>query len=225
MFGAADFSQDEASKAEQVVKQLGDVVAGGNLMAFNMISALSSDSSDMLEAIEKEFRTAQRRVKSNLDLLPNELVDHGAPQRGRGRAGAGRGQDRRLQDPPEGARRRRLRPDHSRRNPQAQCRPRDQRAAAGRRRAHRNRRLDLAGAPGDFAGDHRHAGARRRDPDRIGAVRLALCRPQHPAADRQPAALDAAAVQRRSRERNLSLQPARRNRGDGRIRCRCSAKA
>ena len=52
-------------------------------------------------------------------------------------------------------------------------------------------------------------------PDRIGAVRLALCRPQHPAADRQSAALDAAAVQRRSRDRNLSLEPARRDRGDG----------
>ena len=70
IFGAADFSQDEATKAEQIVEQLGDVVAGGNLMAFNMMSALSSDSSDTLEAIEKEFRTAQQRVKSNLDLLP-----------------------------------------------------------------------------------------------------------------------------------------------------------
>ena len=36
-----------------------------------------------------------------------------------------------------------------------------------------------------------HAGARRAHPDRIRAVRLALCRPQHPAADRQSAALDA----------------------------------
>ena len=70
IFGAADFNQDEATKAEQVVDQIGDVVAGGNLMAFNMISALSSDSSDTLEAIEKEFRTAQQRVKKTLDLLP-----------------------------------------------------------------------------------------------------------------------------------------------------------
>ncbi|MDB5580308.1 MAG: chemotaxis protein [Bradyrhizobium sp.] len=71
IFGAPDFSQDEATKAEQVVEQLGDVVAGGNLMAFNLISALSSDSSDALETIEKEFRSAQQRVKKNLDLLPN----------------------------------------------------------------------------------------------------------------------------------------------------------
>ena len=71
IFGAPDFSQDEATKAEQLVEQLGDIVAGGNLMAFNLISALSSDSSDALETIEKEFRTAQQRVKKNLDLLPN----------------------------------------------------------------------------------------------------------------------------------------------------------
>src|SRR6187431_822028 len=71
IFGAADFSQDEATKAEQVVEQIGDVVAGGNLMAFNLISALSSDGSDALESIEAEFRSAQKRVKSNLDLLPS----------------------------------------------------------------------------------------------------------------------------------------------------------
>ena len=35
-----------------------------------MIAALSTNSSDTLEAIEKEFRTAQARVKSNLELLP-----------------------------------------------------------------------------------------------------------------------------------------------------------
>ncbi|QWG19060.1 HAMP domain-containing protein [Bradyrhizobium sediminis] len=70
IFGAADFNQDEATKAEQVVDQIGDVVASGNLMAFNLISALSSDSGDTLEAIDKEFRSAQQRVKKTLDLLP-----------------------------------------------------------------------------------------------------------------------------------------------------------
>ena len=70
IFGAPNFNQDEATKAEQIVDQLGDVIAGGNLMAFNLISALSSDSSDALETIDKEFRTAQQRVKKNLDLLP-----------------------------------------------------------------------------------------------------------------------------------------------------------
>ncbi len=39
-------------------------------MAFDMIAALSTNSSDMLEATGKEFRTAQARVKSNLEALP-----------------------------------------------------------------------------------------------------------------------------------------------------------
>ncbi len=70
IFGAPSFNQDEATKAEQIVDQLGEVIAGGNLMAFNLISALSSDSGGTLETIDKEFRTAQSRVKKNLELLP-----------------------------------------------------------------------------------------------------------------------------------------------------------
>ena len=61
--------------------------------------------------------------------------DQGLDGRGVQTAGARPGQGAHLQDPPEGARRRRLRPDHSGRNPQAQCRPWHQRAATGRRRA------------------------------------------------------------------------------------------
>jgi methyl-accepting chemotaxis protein len=70
IFGAANFSQDEATQAEQTVEQIGEIIAGSNRMAFNMIAALSADTSDTLEIIEKEFRIAQKRVKSNLDLLP-----------------------------------------------------------------------------------------------------------------------------------------------------------
>ena len=47
-------------------------------------------------------------------------------------------------------------------------------------------------------------GARRGDAARLGAVRLALCRPQHPAPDPRPAALDAGAVERRPRIGDLS---------------------
>src|SRR5258708_19919017 len=35
-----------------------------------MIAALSANSSETLEAIEKEFQDTQARVKSNLELLP-----------------------------------------------------------------------------------------------------------------------------------------------------------
>ncbi len=212
---SANLSPDDATQAARTVEQLGNVFASGNLAGSQMIAALSANSSDTLEAIEKEFKAAQAQVKSNLDLLPKNAGTQKLTDAAAETAGAGRGQDRRLQTSPEGTGRQRLRPDHPGRNPQAQCRPRHQRAAARGRRAERDQRLDLAGAPRDFAGDHRHAGARRPDADRIRAVRLALCRPQHPAPDRQPAALDAASVRRRPRVGDLSFAPARRNRGDG----------
>ena len=41
-------------------------------MASDMMAALSANSSDTLEAIEKEFKATQRRVKSNLELLPEQ---------------------------------------------------------------------------------------------------------------------------------------------------------
>ena len=194
-------------------------------MASNMIAALSANSSDTLEAIEKEFKATQARVKSNLDLLPKNsgttaLRDAALKllALGEGKSGVFKIRQKELDAD-------RSRPDHSRRNRQAQCRPRHQRAAAGQRRADRDRRLDLAGAQGDFAGDHDHAGARRPDPGRIRAVRLALCRPQHPAADRQPAALDAASVRRRPRDRkSIAAASATRSRR-WRIRWRFSARA
>jgi methyl-accepting chemotaxis protein len=91
IFGAADFNQDDATKAEQVVDQISDVVSGGNLIAFNMIAALSSDSSDALEAIEKETRTAQQRVKKNLDLLPKSATTTALHTAASGLMGLGEG--------------------------------------------------------------------------------------------------------------------------------------
>jgi methyl-accepting chemotaxis protein len=70
IFAAANFSQDDATKSQRTVDQLAEIGSGGNLMAFNMMAAFSATRSDTLEGIEKEFRYAQTRVKSNLDLLP-----------------------------------------------------------------------------------------------------------------------------------------------------------
>ena len=70
IFGAGDFSQDEASKAQTTLDHVSDVVSGGNRMAFGLIAALSATSSDTLEVIEKEFRNSQERLKKNLDALP-----------------------------------------------------------------------------------------------------------------------------------------------------------
>jgi methyl-accepting chemotaxis protein len=75
--GSANPALDEAAQAAQEVDQLGTVIAGGNLMAFEMTAALSANSSDALEAIGKEFKIAQQRVKSNLDLLAKN-PDHAA---------------------------------------------------------------------------------------------------------------------------------------------------
>src|SRR6478609_1153107 len=70
ILGSAILSQDDATEAARTIDQLGNVVASGNLMASEMTAALSANSSDTLEAIEKEFKAAQARVKSNLELLP-----------------------------------------------------------------------------------------------------------------------------------------------------------
>ena len=68
---SANFSPDDAAEAARLVEQLGNVIASSNLMASNMAAALSANSSDTLEAIEKEFKAAQASVKSTLELLPD----------------------------------------------------------------------------------------------------------------------------------------------------------
>jgi methyl-accepting chemotaxis protein len=70
ILGSANLSSDDAMQAVQTVEQLGNVISSGNLMASEMIAGLSANSSDTLDAIEKEFKATQAQVKSNLDLLP-----------------------------------------------------------------------------------------------------------------------------------------------------------
>ncbi len=71
IYAAGSFSQDDAIKGHRAADQLGDIAASGNMIAFDMIAALSTNNGDTLEAIAKDFRTAQARVKSNADKLPN----------------------------------------------------------------------------------------------------------------------------------------------------------
>ena len=71
ILGAADLSADDATEAARTVAQISTVSANGNLMAADMMAALSASNSDTLEAIEKEFKTTRDRVKSNLEDLPN----------------------------------------------------------------------------------------------------------------------------------------------------------
>jgi methyl-accepting chemotaxis protein len=70
ILGSANLSTDDATEAARTVEQLGNVVASTNLMASDMTAALSASNSDTLEAIEKEFKEIQARVKSSLEQLP-----------------------------------------------------------------------------------------------------------------------------------------------------------
>ena len=70
IYASPRFSQDDAIKSHKTADRLSDISASGNLMAFDLIAALSTNSGDTLETIGKEFRTAQARVKSNVEQLP-----------------------------------------------------------------------------------------------------------------------------------------------------------
>jgi methyl-accepting chemotaxis protein len=74
ILSSANPSADDATQAARTVEQLGNVIANGNLAAADMSAALSANSSDTLEAIEKEFKAIQERTKSNLDLLPKNAA-------------------------------------------------------------------------------------------------------------------------------------------------------
>jgi methyl-accepting chemotaxis protein len=71
---SANLSPDDATEAARTVELLGNVIAGGNLVAADMIAALSSDGSDAVDSIEKEVKATQASVKSNLDELPKNAA-------------------------------------------------------------------------------------------------------------------------------------------------------
>ena len=70
ILGSANLSTDDATEAARTVEQLGNVIASTNLMASDMTAALTANNSDALEAIEKEFKQTQARVKASLEQLP-----------------------------------------------------------------------------------------------------------------------------------------------------------
>ncbi len=75
VLGSATLSAKDATDAVQTISEVGNVVASGNLAAADLVAALSANSSDTLDDIEKEFKAAQGRVRTNLDQLPdNEKI-------------------------------------------------------------------------------------------------------------------------------------------------------
>ena len=71
ILGSANLSADDANEAAQTVLQLSNVIASGNLSAADLIAGLAASNSDKLDDVEKEFKQAAGRVRSNLDLLPS----------------------------------------------------------------------------------------------------------------------------------------------------------
>ena len=202
---SANFSPDDATEAARTVDQLGNVIASSHLMASEMSAALSANSSDTLEAIEKEFKATQASVKSTSNCCPDNSGTKALRDAalkllalGEGKAGVFKLRQKELDANDYGQ----IILEETRKLDVGLGISVQQLV---RRRADRNRSLDLAGAQGNFARDHGHARAGRPHPDRIRAVRLALCRRQYPEADRQPATLDAAVVRRRPGDGNLSL--------------------
>jgi methyl-accepting chemotaxis protein len=72
VLGSANLlSQDDTIEAAQAIEQLGNVIAGTNLLASHMMAALSATNGDALEQVEKAFKAASPDLKSNLDSLSN----------------------------------------------------------------------------------------------------------------------------------------------------------
>lgn len=74
ILGSTNVSPDDAMEAVRSVGQISTVLANGNLMAADMMAALSANSSDMLETIEHEFKAVRDRVKWNLEDLPDNAA-------------------------------------------------------------------------------------------------------------------------------------------------------
>jgi len=73
--GAANLAADDTTQTTRTVDQIGNVIADGNLIAFDMMAALSANKADALEAIQKDFQVTKERVRSNLDQLPTDPVN------------------------------------------------------------------------------------------------------------------------------------------------------
>lgn len=66
-----NFSRDNASKIAKTIDQIGEIVAGTNLIAADLMSALSVNNAEALTPIERTFQAGQRRITSMLDAVAN----------------------------------------------------------------------------------------------------------------------------------------------------------
>jgi len=66
---SADLLLDDATEAARTIELLGTVISSSNLLASDMMAALSANSSAALDPIERAFAVSQQLVKSNLEAL------------------------------------------------------------------------------------------------------------------------------------------------------------
>ena len=208
VLGSANPSPDDATEAARTVDQLGGVIASGHQAASEMNAALSANSSDTLEAIEKEFKDTRARVKSNLELLQKNsgtkaLAD--AAQKllalGEGKTGVFKIRQKELDASDYGDV---ILEETGKLNVGLGISV--QQLVDGVRKE--TDASTWQARKDDFLCHAGHGRARDRDAGRIGAVRLALCRPQRPAPHSQSAAFDAASVRRRSAIGDIPEPPA-----------------
>jgi len=74
VLGSANISTEDASQAAQTVEQLGNIISSCNLIASDLIAALSANGSDTLDEIGKDLKDTGARVEASLALLPKNQV-------------------------------------------------------------------------------------------------------------------------------------------------------
>lgn len=70
---AVVFSAEDSGEASRIIVQIGNVVADTNLISSDLMAALSAGTSDALSPTEDSFKTAQKRVKTNLSALDGAI--------------------------------------------------------------------------------------------------------------------------------------------------------
>ncbi|NEW85688.1 HAMP domain-containing protein [Rhodopseudomonas sp. WA056] len=77
VLGSVDLSQDEATAAGRRIEQLGTIIALSNLIASDLMAALSASGTDQLDPAEASFKEARQVVNANLDGLPENQTTAG----------------------------------------------------------------------------------------------------------------------------------------------------
>ena len=65
----------DATEAARTIELLGNVISSTNLLASDMMAALSANNA-ALDPIERAFAVSQQLVKSNLEALGQRRWDH-----------------------------------------------------------------------------------------------------------------------------------------------------